>query len=344
MSGTLRHRARALSAALAGTVLLVLPACSSDDDGPSGGSSGQPDRTGVRVLLDWFPNPDHVGLYTAEEKGFFADEGLDVDLTPPSNPADTLKLVSTGKVPLGISYEPDTIIAKAQGLDVTAVAAVIPVALNSLMATDDSSLDSARDLAGKTIGTPGLPSDDVYLQQMYREYDVDPDSVKTVNVGTNLVASMLSGKVDATVGGYRNIEGVQLADRGKDPVVVPVTDAGVPDYDELVVVADASRLKSDDGYRDTVRRFLRALAKGTETAVRQPDAAVEAVRPVTKGYSAPLVRKMTAATVPLLDNPLGFGRMDVADWQSFADWMHENELVDKRVDAAGVVTNDHLPK
>ena len=221
-----RRRAHVVAAGVAAVALLAA-GC----NGSSTTSDSAARMTHVRVLLDWFPNPDHIGFYTAKANGDFAREGLDVTLTPPSDQSDPLKLVSTGRVPLGVSYEPDTLIARAQGLHVTAVAAVVPVALNSLIAPDTSPVKSPAQLAGHTIGVPGLPSDDVYLSAIYQHYRIDPKTVHKVSVSTNLVVAMLSRKVDATIDGYRNVEAIQLADRGLRPMVVPVTDAGVPPYD-----------------------------------------------------------------------------------------------------------------
>lgn len=297
----------------------------------------------VRVLMDWFPNPDHIGLYTAQMNGYYRSQGLNVDLTPPSNATDPLKLISTGSVPLGISYEPDTIIARSNGLHVVAVAAVIPVALNSLIAPNTSPVKSPAMLAGHTVGSAGLPADDLFLDRIYKQYGVDPSSVKKVNVNTDLIAAIVSKQVDAIIGGYRNIEAVQLQDRNLDPMVVPVTTAGVPDYNELVLVANSDKLSADSGYRDMVRRFLVALGKGTADAIADPKVGERAMKGVAKGYSASLISKMVAATAPLLRNSRSFGYMDEQAWQSFADWLQQAGAIKSSVRAADVATGAYLP-
>jgi len=345
-STTSRRRApgrpRALIALMAACVAgLALVAGCGGSSTPST-SAKNPDK--VRVLLDWFPNPDHIGFYTAQRQGDFARENLAVTLTPPSNQSDPLKLVATGRVPLGISYEPDTLIARAQGLHVTAVAAVVPVALNALIAPRTSPVKTPAQLAGHTIGVPGLPSDGVYLKAIYHHFGIDESSVRKVNISTSLVAAMLSGKVDATIDGYRNVEAIQLADRGLRPLVVPVTDAGVPPYDELVLVANSDKLASDAAYRGVVRRFVAGLAAGTQTAIARPKLAERAIAPVAKGYRRELLDKMVDATAPLLRNPAGFGRLDVARWQSFADWMLARHLLPRHVDATTAATEAYLPK
>jgi putative hydroxymethylpyrimidine transport system substrate-binding protein len=330
--------------------MVALTACGSSSKSSSATSAANapaattPKETkSVQLMLDWVPNPDHLALYATQANGDFKAQGLNVKLQPPSNVADVAKLVATGKVPLGISYEPDTIIAGATGLPVTAVAALVPVALNSIIAPEKSGIKAAADLKGKSVGTPGIPSDDVYLKAIAKKEGFPESAFKKVNVGEALLASVISGKVDSIIGGYRNIEAVQVKDRGLNPTVIPVTDAGVPQYDELVVIANSDKLKSDATYQATVKSFLAALAKGNASAVADPKAATAAMGPVVKGYPASQVAKMVDATAPLLNNPRGFGQMDQASWQSFADWMKANGMINKSVNAAAVMTNAYLP-
>jgi putative hydroxymethylpyrimidine transport system substrate-binding protein len=300
--------------------------------------------TSVQVVLDWVPNPDHLALYETQAKGYFEQAGLKVKLQPPSNVADVAKLVATGKTPLGISYEPDTIIAGASNLPVTAVAALVPTALNSLIAPAKSGIKAAGDLRGKSVGTPGIPSDDVFLKAIAKQNGFKTSDIKKVNVGAGLLPAVISGKVDAIIGGYRNIEAIQVKDRGLNPTVIPVTEAGVPHYDELVVLANSDKLKSDAKYRATVKAFLSALAKGNADAIADPTGAADSMKSVIKGYPKAQAAKMVAATAPLLNNPKGFGQMDPAAWQGFADWMTSNGMIDKKVDTSTLATNDYLPQ
>jgi putative hydroxymethylpyrimidine transport system substrate-binding protein len=337
-------------AALAATVLAAAGCGSSSSSSPAASSAGNSSTTSsnaapqsVQVELDWFPNPDHVALYTALSKGYFKQHGLDVTLQAPSNPSDPTKLVAAGKVPLGISYEPEVLIARAHGLPVTAVGALIPVALNSVLATGNQNITTPAGLKGKTIGTAGLPSDHALVTTILHRYGVPTSSVKEVNVSANLLAAMISGSVNATLGGYRNIEAVQLKDRGLNPTVIPVTTAGVPQYDELVIIANSDKLAMDASYRAMVKRFMAGLAQGNNVAETSPAAAQAAIVPVTQGYSKPLVTKMVDATVPLLKNPAGFGHMDPAAWASYSRWMTQQNLLNKAVNGASAVTNAYLP-
>jgi putative hydroxymethylpyrimidine transport system substrate-binding protein len=344
MIGLRRIRGGALVGAALATAL-VLAACSNGSDSSSSptDSSSPAAMRDVTVLMDWFPNPDHVALYMAQANGYFEDAGLNVTLQPPSDPSDPPKLVSTGKVELGISYEPEQFLSGQEGLNIKAVGALIPTALNSVMATGSSPVKELCDLAGHTVGDAGLSTDAAFLSTIYKHCDIDPSSVKEVNLKTSLVSAMVSGSVDATIGGYQNIEGIQLQMMGQDPMIVPVSEAGVPNYDELVIIANADKLSSDTEYQQMVRDFLAAVQKGAQASIDDPSAAVAAMTPVAKGYNKDQLEKMVEATVPLQEGPNGLLGMSESDWDSFGQWMLDNGLMEEDVAAADIMTTEFLP-
>src|SRR3954447_17579366 len=228
----------------------------------------------VSVMLDWTPNPDHVGLYAAKADGQFAKQKLSVTIHAPSDPTTPLKLVAAGKVDFAVSYEQEVFFAAAKKLPVEAVAAVVPVPLNSFMSIEPG-VKKLADLRGKTVGVTGVPSDDATLKSAGLW-----GHVKVVSVGYNLVPALLSHRVDAVLGVYRNVEGIQLAQRGLHPTVIPVDRAGVPSYDELVLVASKTRL-ADKSYADMVARFVKAFAAGTEEARAHEANAIQVLKKVT---------------------------------------------------------------
>ena len=223
----------------------------------------------LSLQLDWYPNPDHVGLYTAIDRGFFRRAGLDVTPRQPTDVSDPIKLVAAGRTDLGISYEPELFFAQQQHAPVVAVAAIVPTALNSIITTEQG-ITTPAELRGKTIGVDGSASTNAYVDTVLRTAGLAPGDVHRVTVGFNLLPALLAGRVDAIAGGFQNIEGAELAARGLHPVVFPVDRYGVPRYDELVVVANGERLQSDDGYRHDVRAFVSALAAGTAYAKAHP--------------------------------------------------------------------------
>ena len=174
----------------------------------------------------------------------------------PSDPAAPIKQVAAGRTDLAISYEPEVFLARKQGLPVVAVAALVQRPLTSLMATAKSGVRSARDLRGKRVGTAGIPYQSAYLKTILARAKVPASSVKETNVGASLLPAMLSGKVDATLGAFWNVEGVELRQRRQRPWIAPVDRLGVPDYDELVLVANEDEVEER---RDDLRLFISAV-------------------------------------------------------------------------------------
>src|SRR5262249_7661575 len=161
-------------------------------------SSGGAPSQDVTVQLDWYPNPDHVGLYTAIDRGFFRRAGLNVTPRQPSDVSDPIKLVATGRADLGISYEPGLFFGQQQHAAAAAASAgVVPTALTSIIARGAEGISSPADLRGKTIGVDGSDSTNAYLDTVLRTAGVDPGDVHRVTVGFNLVPALLSHKVDA---------------------------------------------------------------------------------------------------------------------------------------------------
>ena len=295
------------------------------------------------VTLDFYPNPDHAGIYMAEKLGYFADAGLDVEIHTPSDPAAPTKQVAAGRADLAISYEPEVVLAHEQGLDVVAVGAMVDQPLTSLIWLRESGIEGIGGLRGKTIATAGIPYQDAYLKTILARASLSPSDVKSVNVGFGLLPALISGSADAMLGGFRNVEGVDLRLRGKDPVVTPVDQLGVPSYNELVLIAQRQQLEEDP---EAIRLFIAALARGTAAAIASPGAATEAVLAANPDLDPRLTEAEVKETLPLLrsqatDRPYGY--MDPAQWDTFIGWMRDNELISSLPAASEMLSNDYLP-
>jgi putative hydroxymethylpyrimidine transport system substrate-binding protein len=294
------------------------------------------------LTLDFYPNPDHAGIYMAQKLGYFEQAGLDVSIRTPSDPAAPIKHVAAGRTDLAISYEPEVVLAAEQGLEVLAVAALVDQPLTSMIWLSKSGIKGVAGLRGKTIATAGIPYQDAYLRTILARANLTPDDVKTVNVGYGLLPAIVGGRAQAMLGGFRNVEGVDLRLRGKDPVVMPVDELGVPTYDELVLVAQRDRLERDP---ETIRLFVAALARGTAAALERPNAALEALLEANRDLDPKLTRAELAATLPLLkpraDRP--FGYMNAGRWREFVGWMRDNGLISVLPGTSSLLSNAYLP-
>ena len=295
------------------------------------------------VALDFYVNADHAGLYEAIDRGYFRDAGLDVRPQIPSDPSAPIKQVATGRVDLAISYEPEVLLARDQGLPVKAVAAVVGTPLTSLIWLKGSGIGEIKDLRGTTVATAGIPYQAAYLQTILERSGLSTDDVDLVNVQQGLLPAILSGRADAMLGGFLNVEGVDLRLRGKEPTVIPVDKLGIPTYAELVLVANSDRLEDET---QNIRLFIAALERGTKAAVADPAAATEAVLDAGKGLSPRFTAAEVRKTLPLL-LPRGgkqpYGYMDPKQWQRFAQFFADDGLIEALPSTGDVLTNDLLP-
>lgn len=322
---------KTLAITLAVAAIVGLAACGEKSEEVNG--KAQP----FSLTLDFYPNPDHAGIYMAQKLGYFKDAGLDVSIHTPSDPAAPIKLTAAGQTDLAISYEPEVALAADKGLDVVAVDALVDRPLTSMIWLKKSGIGGIAGLRGKTIATAGIPYQDAYLKTILARANLSPSDVKAVNVGYGLLPAIVGGRADAMLGGFLNVEGVDLRLRGKDPVVIPVDQLGVPTYDELVLVARRASLEEDP---EAVRLFVAALARGTAAAVERPNAAVKALLEANPDLDPKLTRAEVKATLPLLSRS---GRMDPGEWGDFAAWMHDNDLISAPLRPADLMTDAYLP-
>lgn len=295
------------------------------------------------LALDFYVNPDHAGIYEALDKGYFREAGLDVQPQTPSDPSAPIREVAAGRVDLAVSYEPEVLLAHDQGLPVKAVAALVPTPLTSLIWLKDSGIQSVKDLNGKTIATAGIPYQDAYLKTILDRAGLSTNDVTTVDVQQGLLPAILTGRAQAMLGGFLNIEGVDLQLRGKDPTVLPVDKLGIPTYDELVLVANSDTL---DSKSEDIRLFLDALERGTKAAVADPVGATRQILAAGKGLDPKITAAEVRKTLPLL-LPKGskhpYGYMDPGEWDEFAHFFADNGEIKALPQVDDVLTNDLLP-
>ncbi len=315
---------RTVAAILTVVVAVALAGCGEKQEATTGSAGSAQSLT---LMLDWFPNADHVGIYQAQAEGDFTKADLNVHIEVPSDPSDPLKLLAAGKVDAAISYEPEVLLARNQGLPLVSVAAIVQEPLTSIVSIGSKHITKPSQLRGKRVGDAGIPYQHAYLQTILARAHVPASSVKEINVGDNLVPAMLSGRVDATLGAYWNYEAIQLAQLHKHPNVIHMQDVGVPDYDELVVVVRKNTIVNQP---DLVRRFVQALARGYESVRSDPQAGVDNLIHASPGLDPKLQLASVDATLPAFfpSNPANpWGWQDPNQWNAYGQWMLTNHLI-----------------
>jgi putative hydroxymethylpyrimidine transport system substrate-binding protein len=296
----------------------------------------------LNLMLDWIPNADHVGLYQALESGDFKAAGLDVHVQVPTDPATPLQLLAAGKVDAAVSYEPEVMLARDKNEPLVAVAAIVQRPLTSIVSLASKKITSPGSLRGKTVGDAGIPYQHAYLDTILSHAGVSPSSVKEVNVGANLVPAMLSGRVDATIGAYWNYEAIQLRQAGKRPNVIRVDQAGVPSYDELVLVVRENEIVTK---AQEIRRFVQALGRGYGQVRSHPQSGVDALVKANPSLNRKLQLASVNATLSsffpsVSGRPWGF--QDQTKWNAYGQWMLRNHLISNPTTVVGASTNELL--
>jgi putative hydroxymethylpyrimidine transport system substrate-binding protein len=320
-------------------IALPLSACGEKNEAvtPSAGA-----KQHLTLVLDWFPNADHVGIYEAQAKGYFSQAGLDVHIQVPGNVADPLELVKAGKADVAVSYEPELLLARNKNLPLVSIGAIVQQPLTSIISIGKHPVRRASELGGKTVGDAGISYQNAYLQTIEKFGHVSPSKVKEINVGANLVPSLISGRVNAILGGYWNYEGVQLAQLGKHPSVIRMNQVGVPSYDELVLVTKASMVEQHPA---VLRRFVQAVARGYEAAKNDPTGAVADLVRQNPGLNQKLQLASVKATLgAFFPSKPGepWGWQDPKQWNAYGQWMLMHHLITNPQAVIDASTNELL--
>ena len=317
---------------------LTLSACGEKKESvtSSGGTQS------MTLMLDWFPNADHVGIYQALADGDFEKAGLNVHIQVPSDPALPLKLLEAGKTDVAISYEPEVMLARDKGEALVSVAAIVQKPLTSIVSIGSKHIRSAADLRGKRVGVAGIPYQHAYLTTILSHAHVPIGSVKETNVGSDLVPAMLSERVNATLSTYWNYEAIQLQRMHKHPNVIRMDQVGVPTYDELVVVARKSTVVN---HPDVIRRFVQALGRGYEAVRRDPQTAVDNLVKANPGLDPGFQLASVKATLPAFfptDSSKPWGWQSASQWNAYGQWMLDQHLISNPNAVADASTNELL--
>jgi NitT/TauT family transport system substrate-binding protein/putative hydroxymethylpyrimidine transport system substrate-binding protein len=280
------------------TLLVVLAGCGSSPSEPA----KQPVKP-VTIALDFVPNPVHAPIYMAPAGA--------LKIRKPGSGPDSLKLVSSGKVELGVLDIHDLAIAREQGSDLVAVAALVGKPLAALVAQPD--IRRPRDLAGRTVGVSGLPSDPAFVKAIVTDDGGDYSRVKQVTIGFNAVSRLLTKRVDA-VPVFWNAEGVALKQRGLKAREFRVEDSGAPPYPEVVLVTARSTLASERG---RIAAALKGISSGLDATRAHPDEAVSVISKAAETDDTKLVRAQMDAVLPIFADGLKLDRPVLEQWADF---------------------------
>lgn len=274
----------------------------------------------LTVMLEWFVNPDHAPMVIAQEKGLFAAAGLDVTLIPPADPSAVPRLIAAKQADIGIHYQPNLYLDHEAGLPIVRIGTLVETPLNTVTVLADGPIKSLADLKGKKVGFSVTGFEDAMLKRMLANAGLKKDDVELVNVNFSLSPSLIAGKVDATVGGFRNFELTQMKLEGHEGKAFYPEENGVPPYDELIFIA----------HRDSVAdsrlpRFLGAIEQASVFITNHPDDAWQMFIKAYPDLNDELNRKAFFDTLPrFAKRPAA---LDTGRYERFGAFMQQMGLV-----------------
>ena len=339
-----------LAVILSAAMVLSMAACSSsssntqqsNDDSSTNTAEATGDLENFDIVLDWYPNAVHSFIYVAMEKGYYEEEGLKVNVQFPSNTNDAISLTAAGKADAGLYYQPNIIsVAANQNIPIKVLGTVVQHPLNVVMSLKESNINGAKDLAGKVVGYPGTTDNEVFIKAMMEHNGLSYDDVTMQDVGFDLNTALITGNVDAVIGTYINHEYPTLLQEGYDVTYFNITDEGVPDYEELVLITGEDQVKNES---DKLERFIRASKKGFEDVLADPQAALDILLKNQDEANYPLDPNVEQASMEILlplmtSDEHGFLEINKDSWTEDIDWLKEQGLLEGEIAADDLIAN-----
>ena len=323
---------------------MVLCGCGSGSGtaGNGGSASESEEMKELDVVLDWYPNALHAFMYVAMEKGYYEEEGLKVNIQFPSNANDAISLVAAGQADIGLYYQQDVIQARAdQNVPVKSIGAVVQGPLNIILSLKEKNITSPEDLVGKTVGYAGTELSEALTRSIMEYVGADYSDVAMIDVGFDLMSSMTTGNVDATIGCLINHEVPQMEEEEFEVNWFELDDYGVPTYYEGIFLANDKTIESDS---ETLSAFLRASARGFADMKENPEEALEILLNNQNEENFPLSETVEKESIDVL-----LPMMETADaeflsqsdacWQENIDWMVSQGLIKESIDLDEVRVN-----
>jgi len=287
----------------------------------------------VTIALDWTPNTNHTGIFVAQDLGYFADAGLDVNVLQPG-PTGSIHLVASGHTDFGVSMEEYVTMARAEGIPVVSVAAVLQHNTSGFAAPADRGIASPADFAGKRYAGWGSALEEVMIRTVMEMYGADPDSVTMINIGTiDFVTAVRQDFADF----YWIFYGWQ----GIHAELVGIEFTYIPLRTPVIVTSETMIAERPE----LVRRFIGALARGYVYATLHPDEAAE----ILLAHAPELDRDLVIASQRWLagqgmDTLAGWGDQELEVWARFADWAFTNGLIEREIDPEAAFTDAFIPE
>lgn len=321
--------------------VLVITGCSGKKE-TTNAAKGQTNKLKkVTVVLDWTPNTNHTGLYVAKEKGFFKEQGLEVDIIQPGE-AGADQLVASGKAEFGVGYQEAITQARIQGVPLVSIAAIIQHNTSGFASPVEKNIQSPKDFEGKTYGGWGAPVEKSVIDSLMQKDNADVEKVNILSIGDTDFFTAVKRDIDfAWI--YYGWTGVEAELRNQKINMIYLTDYSEKlDYYTPVLETNEKMIEDNP---EAVRAFVKAASQGYEFAIKNPDEAADILLKAAPDLDEKLVKASQKWLAPKYqDDASQWGLQKQSVWENYAAWMYEHKLLDKKLDAEKAFTNEFLPE
>lgn len=297
----------------------------------------------VTVILDWVPNTNHTGLYVARDKGFYKEEGLDVEIIQPSE-GGAADLIAAKKGQFGISYQEEVTYARtAQNpLPIKAIAAIIQHNTSGFASPKEKNIVSPKDFEGKVYGGWGSPSEQAILKASMQGSGADFSKLKTVDAGSDDFFTVTKKNIDFEWIFY-GWTGIQAELKGFPINYIELRKLDKRmDYYTPVIISNEDTIKNNP---ELVKKFLKATTKGYEYAIQNPeDSANILVKAVPEIDAKLAVASQKYLAKEYKADAKRWGEMKEEVWNNYTQFLYEKKLIPKNMDAKEAFTNEYLPQ
>lgn len=296
----------------------------------------------VTVVLDWFPNTNHTGLYVAKTKEYYKNQGLDVNIIQPGDNVTVEQMIASGKADFGISYQENVTSARAEDVPVVSIATIMQHNTSAFASLKKDNITSPKDFEGKRYGGWGSPAEEAAIASIMKQNNADFNKVNKIVLGQTDFLKSIGHDADFEWI-YYGWDGIEAKRTGVDLNTIMVKDLNPAlDYYSPVIITSEKNTKEN---KDLVTKFMAATAQGYDFAIKNPSEAADILIQNVPDINKDLVKESQKwVSTKYQDDSAQWGVQKESVWTNYMNFLYDNKVINKKIDVNAAFTNEFLPK
>ncbi|MDC2865334.1 ABC transporter substrate-binding protein [Bacillus sp. BP-3] len=325
---------KGLKALLAASLLFTFAGCSV-------GKKEESKEQKVKVVLDWFPNTNHTGLYVAKTKDYYKKQGLDVEIIQPGENTSAEQMVASGKADFGVSYQENVTTARVEDIPVVSIGAVIQHNTSAFASLKKDNITSPKAFEGKRYGGWGAPAEEATLKTIMDKQQADYNKVQKVVLGQTDFFKSIGRDADFEWI-YYGWDGIEAKRKGIELNTIMLKDLNPAlDYYSPVIITSEKHAKQD---KDFVKKFMKATTDGYNFAIKEPKEAADILIKNVPDINKELVQESQKwLSTKYQDDVKAWGVQKEEVWTNYMNFLYDNKVIKKKIDVKAAFTNEFLP-